>query len=102
MEPSPILGALELKEIALCGCNTGYSALLTTTGEIWTFGTSVKGVAGHEEKKNWVIGYPRMINDIPLMVTFSCGVGHMMALAKPEKGENTCNKVFIWGSNEYG
>ena len=76
--------------------------MLTTDGEIWTFGTSAKGVGGHEEKKNYIISSPRMINDIPSMVTFSCGGDHMIALTKPNKGENISTGVFVWGSNEYG
>ena len=43
-----------------------------------------------------------MINDIPLMVTFACGGDHMIALAKPNKGESVSTNVFVWGSNEYG
>lgn len=68
------MGALETKFIVMAACSEKFSALLTETGEIWTFGTSESGVLGHEEKNFYVVHEPRMINDIAPMVYITAGV----------------------------
>lgn len=40
---------------------------MTEKGEVWTFGTSISGVLGHEKNNFYQVSEPRMINDIPPM-----------------------------------
>lgn len=53
-------------------CGERFSAILTDSGEIWSFGTSDSGVLGHETKTYYVVQEPRMINDLDPVVYLAC------------------------------
>lgn len=64
--------------------------------KIWTFGSSVQGSLGHEQKNSYIIPHPKMINDIPKMIFIACGSQHMMAITSAER------ELYAWGNNMYG
>eukprot|EP01128_Nolandella_sp_AFSM9_P008683 TRINITY_DN5371_c0_g1_i1.p1 TRINITY_DN5371_c0_g1~~TRINITY_DN5371_c0_g1_i1.p1 ORF type:complete len:1070 (-),score=118.80 TRINITY_DN5371_c0_g1_i1:77-3217(-) len=91
--PLPLLlGALPVMAIA-CGYN--FSALLTISGSVYTFGTNTHGELGHNDTNQRVL--PELVTALKgkRIVAISCGKSHMLALSAD-------GELWGWGQAERG
>ncbi|KAL0360378.1 UNVERIFIED_CONTAM: PH, RCC1 and FYVE domains-containing protein 1 [Sesamum radiatum] len=78
--PKRISGPLEGLQVAMVTCGPWHTALITSTGQLFTFGDGTFGVLGHGNREN--VLYPRESSHCQSSASFSSG------------------KLFTWGDGD--
>ncbi|XP_048436832.1 PH, RCC1 and FYVE domains-containing protein 1 [Pyrus x bretschneideri] len=102
--PKRISGPLEELQVASVTCGPWHTALVTSTGKLFTFGDGTFGVLGHGDREN--IPYPREVESLSGLRTISvaCGVWHTAAvvevIATQSSASSSSGKLFTWGDGD--
>ncbi|CAL1412755.1 unnamed protein product [Linum trigynum] len=102
--PKRISGPLEGLQIASVTCGPWHTALITSMGQLFTFGDGTFGVLGHGDREN--IAYPREVDSLSGLRTISvaCGVWHTAAVVEvivtQSSSSVSSGKLFTWGDGD--
>lgn len=102
--PKRISGTLEGLQVASVTCGPWHTALVTTTGQLFTFGDGTFGVLGHGNRES--LFYPREVESLSGLRTLSvaCGVWHTAAVVEVMvTSSSACvssGKLFTWGDGD--
>ncbi|CAM0958657.1 unnamed protein product [Alopecurus aequalis] len=102
--PRRISGPLEGLQIAYVSCGTWHTALITSMGQLFTFGDGSFGVLGHGDLKS--ISCPREIESLSGLKTIAvaCGVWHTAAIVEvivtQSSATVSAGKLFTWGDGD--
>ncbi|KAL5229142.1 hypothetical protein ABZP36_017407 [Zizania latifolia] len=102
--PKRISGALEGLQVAYVSCGTWHTALITTMGQLFTFGDGTFGVLGHGNRES--ISCPREVESLSGLKTISvaCGVWHTAAIVEvivtQSSSSISSGKLFTWGDGD--
>ncbi|KAG4941618.1 hypothetical protein JHK87_045489 [Glycine soja] len=102
--PKRIAGPLEGLQIAFVACGPWHTALVTSTGQLFTFGDGTFGVLGHGDRQN--VSYPREVESLLGLRTIAvaCGVWHTAAvvevIATHSSTSISSGKLFTWGDGD--
>ncbi|KAL0701374.1 hypothetical protein Bca4012_057496 [Brassica carinata] len=104
--PKRISGPLEGLRIASVSCGPWHTALITSTGHLFTFGDGTFGVLGHGDKET--VFYPREVKSLSGLKTIAvaCGVWHAAAVVEvivtQSSSSVSSGKLFTWGDGDKG
>ncbi|KAM7518712.1 hypothetical protein LguiB_017674 [Lonicera macranthoides] len=102
--PKRISGPLEGLQIAIVTCGPWHTALITSMGQLFTFGDGTFGVLGHGGREN--VSYPREVDSLSGLRTISvaCGVWHTAAVVEVIVTQSSASvssgKLFTWGDGD--
>ncbi|KNA22947.1 hypothetical protein SOVF_029230 [Spinacia oleracea] len=102
--PKRIAGPLEGLQVASVTCGPWHTALITSTGQLFTFGDGTFGVLGHGDREN--ISYPREVDSLSGLrtVAVACGVWHTAAVVEvivtQSSSSISSGKLFTWGDGD--
>uniref|UniRef100_A0ACD5WKP6 Uncharacterized protein n=1 Tax=Avena sativa TaxID=4498 RepID=A0ACD5WKP6_AVESA len=102
--PKRISGALDGLQVAYVSCGTWHTALITTVGQLFTFGDGTFGVLGHGDRES--ITCPREVESLSGLKTVSvaCGVWHTAAVVEvivtQSSSSLSSGKLFTWGDGD--
>lgn len=102
--PKRISGPLEGLQVAIVTCGPWHTALITSTGQLFTFGDGTFGVLGHGNREN--VSYPREVDSLSGLRTIAvaCGVWHTAAvvevIATQSSASFSSGKLFTWGDGD--
>ncbi|XP_004496492.1 PH, RCC1 and FYVE domains-containing protein 1 [Cicer arietinum] len=102
--PKRIAGPLEGLQVAFVTCGPWHTALITSTGQLFTFGDGTFGVLGHGDREN--ISYPREVESLSGLrtVAVACGVWHTAAIVEVIVAQSSASissgKLFTWGDGD--
>ncbi|XP_020599320.1 uncharacterized protein LOC110038758 [Phalaenopsis equestris] len=100
--PKRISGPLEGLQVASVSCGTWHTALLTTAGQLFTFGDGTFGALGHGNRESAL--YPREVDSLSGLKTIavSCGVWHTAAVVEVivTQSSESSGKLFTWGDGD--
>ncbi|KAM5562382.1 PH, RCC1 and FYVE domains-containing protein 1 [Rosa sericea] len=102
--PKRISGPLEGLQVASVSCGPWHTALVTSTGKLFTFGDGTFGVLGHGDREN--VSYPREVDSLTGLRTIAvaCGVWHTAAvvevIATQSSASISSGKLFTWGDGD--
>ncbi|CAN6938052.1 unnamed protein product [Brassica oleracea] len=99
--PKRISGPLEGLRIASVSCGPWHTALITSTGQLFTFGDGTFGVLGHGDRE--AVFYPREVKSLSGLKTIAvaCGVWHAAAVVEVSSSVSS-GKLFTWGDGDKG
>ncbi|KAK7315201.1 hypothetical protein VNO77_33737 [Canavalia gladiata] len=102
--PKRVAGPLEGLHVAFVACGPWHTALITSTGQLFTFGDGTFGVLGHGNREN--VSYPREVESVSGLRTLAvaCGVWHTAAvvevIATQSSTSVSSGKLFTWGDGD--
>ncbi|KAK6131466.1 hypothetical protein DH2020_034774 [Rehmannia glutinosa] len=102
--PKRISGPLEGLQVAMVTCGPWHTALITSTGQLFTFGDGTFGVLGHGNREN--ASYPREVDSLSGLRTIAvaCGVWHTAAVVEVIVTQSSASvssgKLFTWGDGD--
>ncbi|KAK6115060.1 hypothetical protein DH2020_007329 [Rehmannia glutinosa] len=102
--PKRISGPLEGLQVAMVTCGPWHTALITSTGQLFTFGDGTFGVLGHGNREN--VSYPREVDSLSGLRTIAvaCGVWHTAAVVEVIVTQSSASvssgKLFTWGDGD--
>ncbi|XP_075479100.1 PH, RCC1 and FYVE domains-containing protein 1-like [Primulina tabacum] len=102
--PKRISGPLEGLQVALVTCGPWHTALVTSTGQLFTFGDGTFGVLGHGNRES--VSYPREVESLSGLrtITVACGVWHTAAVVEVIVTQSSASvssgKLFTWGDGD--
>ncbi|OAY58430.1 PH, RCC1 and FYVE domains-containing protein 1 [Manihot esculenta] len=102
--PKRISGPLEGLQVASVTCGPWHTALVTSTGQLFTFGDGTFGVLGHGDREN--VAYPREVESLSGLKTIAvaCGVWHTAAVVEVIVTQSSASfssgKLFTWGDGD--
>ncbi|KAL8459004.1 hypothetical protein ACS0TY_036472 [Phlomoides rotata] len=101
--PKIVFGSLEGLHVLSVACGTWHSAVITSTGHLFTFGEGAFGALGHGDHES--IPYPKEVQSLSGLktVAVSCGLWHTAAIAEVinHTGEShSSRKLFTWGDGD--
>ncbi|XP_009616446.1 PH, RCC1 and FYVE domains-containing protein 1 [Nicotiana tabacum] len=102
--PKRISGPLEGLQVAAVTCGPWHTALITSTGQLFTFGDGTFGVLGHGDREN--ILFPREVKSLSGLRTIAvaCGVWHTAAVVEVIVTQSSASvssgKLFTWGDGD--
>lgn len=102
--PKRISGPLEGLQIAMVTCGPWHTALVTSTGQLFTFGDGTFGVLGHGDRES--VSYPREVDSLSGLRTIAvaCGVWHTAAIVEVIVTQSSASvssgKLFAWGDGD--
>ncbi|GMH31648.1 hypothetical protein Nepgr_033492 [Nepenthes gracilis] len=102
--PKRIEGPLEGLQVASVTCGPWHTALVTSTGQLFTFGDGTFGVLGHGDRES--VSYPREVESLSGLRTIAvaCGVWHTAAVVEVvmTRSSSTVSsgKLFTWGDGD--
>ena len=76
-------------------CGTWFSLLLTSSGDVYSFGSNRFGQLGLNDKNIESINMPTLIPDIPKIKRIECGNTHSMCI-------DIDRNLWVFGNNYYG
>ncbi|XP_018457425.1 PH, RCC1 and FYVE domains-containing protein 1 [Raphanus sativus] len=106
--PKRVSGPLEGLRIASVSCGPWHTALITSTGHLFTFGDGTFGVLGHGDRET--VFYPREVKSLSGLktVAVACGVWHSAAVVEvivttaTQSSSSSSGKLFTWGDGDKG
>ncbi|KAG6424923.1 hypothetical protein SASPL_115346 [Salvia splendens] len=108
--PKRVSGTLESLHVTSVACGTWHSAVVTSTGSLFTFGDGTFGALGHGDHES--VAYPKEVQSLRGLksISVSCGAWHTAAIIETTShpGVSSSRKLFTWGhvftmgSTEYG
>ncbi|XVE95669.1 hypothetical protein REPUB_Repub02eG0118500 [Reevesia pubescens] len=102
--PKRISGPLEGLQVTSVTCGPWQTALITSTGQLFTFGDGTFGVLGHGDRGN--VSYPREVESLSGLRTIAvaCGVWHTAAIVEVIVTQSSASissgKLFTWGDGD--
>ncbi|KAL5846268.1 hypothetical protein ACOSQ3_009792 [Xanthoceras sorbifolium] len=102
--PKRISGPLDGLQVASVTCGPWHTALITSTGQLFTFGDGTFGVLGHGDRKS--VSYPREVESLSGLRTIAvaCGVWHTAAVVEVIVTQSSASissgKLFTWGDGD--
>ncbi|XP_027363061.1 PH, RCC1 and FYVE domains-containing protein 1-like isoform X4 [Abrus precatorius] len=102
--PKRISGPLEGLQVAIVTCGPWHTALITSTGQLFTFGDGTFGVLGHGDRES--VSYPREVESLSGLRTIAvaCGVWHTAAVVEVIVTQSSASlssgKLFTWGDGD--
>ncbi|XP_008785790.1 PH, RCC1 and FYVE domains-containing protein 1-like [Phoenix dactylifera] len=100
--PKRISGPLEGLQVSFVSCGTWHTALITTAGQLFTFGDGTFGVLGHGNRET--VLYPKEVESLMGLRTIavSCGVWHTAAVVDVivTQSSTSSGKLFTWGDGD--
>lgn len=102
--PKRVSGPLDGLQVASVTCGPWHTALVTSTGQLFTFGDGTFGVLGHGNRDS--VSYPREVESLMGLKTIavSCGVWHTAAVVEVIVGQSSAcissGKLFTWGDGD--
>ncbi|CAN6444906.1 unnamed protein product [Victoria cruziana] len=102
--PKRVCGPLEGIQITVVSCGTWHTALITSTGQLYTFGDGTFGVLGHGDRAS--VPFPREVESLKGLKTIAiaCGVWHTAAVVEVIVTQSTVTissgKLFTWGDGD--
>ncbi|KAG6500855.1 hypothetical protein ZIOFF_040713 [Zingiber officinale] len=105
--PKRINGPLEGIHVSSVSCGPWHTAVVTSAGQLFTFGDGTFGVLGHGDCKS--VSIPREVESLRGLRTVraACGVWHTAAVVEVISGNSSSNncssgKLFTWGDGDKG
>ncbi|KAK1435537.1 hypothetical protein QVD17_01303 [Tagetes erecta] len=102
--PKLVAGPLDGLKVTSVACGPWHTALITSTGQLFTFGDGTFGVLGHGDRENVIC--PREVESLSGLrtVAVACGVWHTAAVVevivtRSSSGIST-GKLFTWGDGD--
>ncbi|KAK1322667.1 Ultraviolet-B receptor UVR8 [Acorus calamus] len=102
--PKRVSGPLEGLQVASVTCGTWHTALVTSTGQLFTFGDGTFGVLGHGNRES--VAYPKEVESLMGLKTIAvaCGVWHTAAVVEVIVAQSSASissgKLFTWGDGD--
>ncbi|KAL6522120.1 hypothetical protein OROMI_031997 [Orobanche minor] len=99
-----VLGPLEGIQVAVVACGPWHTALITSTGRLFTFGDGNFGVLGHGNMES--VLYPKEVESLSGLrtVAVACGVWHTAAIIEVIATQLSTSimsgKLFTWGDGD--
>ncbi|KAK6233521.1 hypothetical protein QUC31_005927 [Theobroma cacao] len=105
--PKKLNGPLEGIHVSSVSCGPWHTAVVTSAGQLFTFGDGTFGVLGHGDRKS--VSVPREVESLKGLRTVraSCGVWHTAAVVEVMVGSSSSSncssgKLFTWGDGDKG
>jgi len=105
--PKRVNGPLEGIHVSYISCGPWHTAVVTSAGQLFTFGDGTFGVLGHGDRKS--VSIPREVESLKGLRTVraACGVWHTAAVVEVmvgNSGSSNCSsgKLFTWGDGDKG
>ncbi|KAL6005501.1 PH, RCC1 and FYVE domain-containing protein 1 [Asimina triloba] len=102
--PKRVSGPLDGLPVASVSCGPWHTALITSNGQLFTFGDGTFGALGHGNRGS--ISYPREVESLMGLKTIAvaCGVWHTAAvvevIATQSSASSSSGKLFTWGDGD--
>lgn len=102
--PKRVSGPLEGLQVTSVTCGPWHTALVTSTGQLFTFGDGTFGALGHGDREN--ISYPKEVESLSGLRTIAvaCGVWHTAAVVEvivtQSSSSLSSGKLFTWGDGD--
>ncbi|KAM7252952.1 hypothetical protein ACFE04_025570 [Oxalis oulophora] len=102
--PKRISGRFDGLQVAFLTCGPWHTALVTSTGQLFTFGDGTFGVLGHGDRQT--VLYPREVESLSGLRTIAvaCGVWHTAAVVEVIVTQSSASvssgKLFTWGDGD--
>ncbi|XP_011024954.1 PREDICTED: uncharacterized protein LOC105125966 isoform X2 [Populus euphratica] len=105
--PKRVSGPLEGIHVSSISCGPWHTAVVSSAGQLFTFGDGTFGVLGHGDRKS--ISLPREVESLKGLRTVqaACGVWHTAAVVEVMVGNSSSSncssgKLFTWGDGDKG
>ncbi|XP_062014897.1 PH, RCC1 and FYVE domains-containing protein 1 [Rosa rugosa] len=105
--PKRVNGPLEGIHVSSISCGPWHTAVVTSAGQLFTFGDGTFGVLGHGDRKS--VSIPREVESLKGLRTVqaACGVWHTAAVIEVMVGNSSSSncslgKLFTWGDGDKG
>ncbi|XP_077218619.1 PH, RCC1 and FYVE domains-containing protein 1-like [Tasmannia lanceolata] len=105
--PKRVNGPLEGIHVSSISCGPWHTAVVTSAGQLFTFGDGTFGVLGHGDRSS--VSIPREVESLRGLRTVraACGVWHTAAVVEVmvgTSGSSNCSsgKLFTWGDGDKG
>jgi alpha-tubulin suppressor-like RCC1 family protein len=105
--PKRINGPLEGIHVSYISCGPWHTAVVTSSGQLFTFGDGSFGVLGHGDRES--MSLPREVESLKGLRTVraACGVWHTAAVVEVMVGSSSSSncssgKIFTWGDGDKG
>nr|CAD1840032.1 unnamed protein product [Ananas comosus var. bracteatus] len=105
--PKRVNGPLEGLHVSSISCGPWHTAVVTSAGQLFTFGDGTFGALGHGDRKSSLI--PREVESLRGLRTVraACGVWHTAAVVEVMVGSSNLSncssgKIFTWGDGDKG
>ncbi|XP_004491255.1 PH, RCC1 and FYVE domains-containing protein 1-like [Cicer arietinum] len=105
--PKRVNGPLEGIHVSYISCGPWHTAVVTSSGQLFTFGDGTFGALGHGDRKS--VSLPREVESLKGLRTMraSCGVWHTAAVVEVMVGNSSSSncssgKLFTWGDGDKG
>ncbi|KAK9128947.1 hypothetical protein Syun_017744 [Stephania yunnanensis] len=103
--PKKINGPLDGIHVSSISCGPWHTAVVTSSGQLFTFGDGTFGVLGHGDRKS--VSMPREVESLKGLRTVraACGVWHTAAVVEVMVGTSSSSncssgKLFTWGDGD--
>ncbi|CAI8586726.1 unnamed protein product [Vicia faba] len=105
--PKRVNGPLEGIHVSYISCGPWHTAVVTSAGQLFTFGDGTFGALGHGDRES--VSLPREVESLKGLRTMraSCGVWHTAAVVEVMVGNSSSSncssgKLFTWGDGDKG
>ena len=105
--PKRVIGPLEGIHVSSISCGPWHTAVVTSAGQLFTFGDGTFGVLGHGDRRS--VSIPREVESLKGLRTVraACGVWHTAAVVEvmvgnPSSSNCSSGKLFTWGDGDKG
>ncbi|KAL7199371.1 hypothetical protein ACSBR2_021622 [Camellia fascicularis] len=105
--PKRVNGPLEGIHVSSISCGPWHTAVVTSAGQLFTFGDGTFGVLGHGDRRS--VLKPREVESLKGLRTVraACGVWHTAAVVEVMVGNSSSSncssgKLFTWGDGDKG
>ncbi|XP_042412359.1 PH, RCC1 and FYVE domains-containing protein 1-like [Zingiber officinale] len=104
--PKMVTGPLEGMRVSSVSCGPWHTAVVTSGGQLFTYGDGTFGVLGHGDRKS--ISIPKEVESLKDLrtVRVACGIWHTAAIVEVMSGNSSSNfssgKLFTWGDGDKG
>uniref|UniRef100_A0A0D3G736 FYVE-type domain-containing protein n=1 Tax=Oryza barthii TaxID=65489 RepID=A0A0D3G736_9ORYZ len=105
--PKRVNGPLEGIHVSAISCGPWHTAIVTSAGQLFTFGDGSFGVLGHGDRQS--LSVPREVESLKGLRTVraACGVWHTAAVVEVMVGNSSSSncssgKIFTWGDGDKG
>ncbi|PIN00158.1 putative protein, contains RCC1 domain [Handroanthus impetiginosus] len=108
--PKKVSGPIEGLQVSFVSCGPWHTALLTSAGQLFTFGDGTFGALGHGDRSS--ANFPREVEALKGLHTqrVACGVWHTAAVVEVISGSSDSEqanktsggKLFTWGDGDRG
>ncbi|KAG8663128.1 PH, RCC1 and FYVE domains-containing protein 1 [Manihot esculenta] len=105
--PKRVNGPLEGIHVSSISCGPWHTAVVSSAGQLFTFGDGTFGVLGHGDRRS--VSIPREVESLKGLRTVraACGVWHTAAVVEVMVGNSSSSncssgKLFTWGDGDKG